>query len=97
MTNLYDEYGNLEMLISELELKKEKLRPMILQQMNESGLEKKEISMGKFSISKLKVWVYPPKVLKIQEDFKAAKAKAESTGEAEYTEKDSLRFTVIKL
>ena len=97
MQNLYEVYGALESEIAVLEAKKEQLRPLILQQMIDNGLEKNDTSVGKFSISKLKKWSYPEPVIKLGEDFKAAKAKAESTGEATYVEADSLRFTPIKL
>jgi len=97
MNNLYDEYAKLDAEISALEAKKEQLRPHILQQMIDSGQTKVETAVGKFSVTKLKKWTYPERVVAIGESFKAEKAKAESTGEATYEEQDSLRFTGIKL
>jgi hypothetical protein len=97
MQNLYDEYASLDAQIAGLEAKKEQLRPLILKQMVDNGQEKIETAVGKFSITRLKKWVYPERVLEIGEKFKEAKAKAESTGEATYTENESLRFTQIKL
>jgi hypothetical protein len=97
MTNLYEEYASLEIQAKEIEAKKEQLRPHILQMMLDKGEKKIDTAVGSFSRSKLKKWSYPEWVTKINDDFKVAKAKAESTGEATYEEQDSLRFTMIKL
>lgn len=97
ISNLYGEYAELEAQISALELKKEQLRPHIISMMIESGLDKVETALGKFSVSPRKVWTYPEEVTAINEEFKAAKAKAESTGEATFEEVPSLRFTAGKL
>lgn len=97
MENLYESYAVLNSKIEELEAQKDALRPQIIQQMSEAHLDKVETGVGKFSITKLKKWAYPEAVLAINEEFKAAKAKAESTGEATYEETDSLRFTSVKL
>ena len=94
---VYDEYATLEAQIKVLENKKDELRGLILNEMIEKGTEKFETALGKFSAIKLKRWEYPKKVITLGEDFKEAKAKAESTGEATYTESDSLRFSAVKL
>ena len=95
--NNYEAYAILDSQIRELTEKKEALRVDIIKEMLGKDEEKVETGVGSFSISKLKTWVYPEKVLEIGEKFKAAKAKAESTGEAKYTEKESLRFTGLKI
>jgi hypothetical protein len=97
MQNLYDEYASLDAQIAGLEAKKDQLRPLILKQMVDNGQEKIETAVGKFSITRLKKWTYPERVLEIGEKFKEEKAKSESTGEATYIENESLRFTQIKL
>lgn len=97
MPSIYDEYAVLDAQIKDLENKKDQLRVTILKEMVESGEEAVETSVGKFSVTRLKTWTYPQKVLDIGEKFKAEKAKAESTGDATYVEKESLRFTQIKL
>ena len=56
-----------------------------------------ETSVGKFSIATLKEWTYTDKVTELEEEYKARKAKEQSTGEATFQEKPSLRFTQIKL
>lgn len=93
----YDEYAILDAQIKELENQKDTLRGFILKEMVDSGEEAIETAVGKFSVTRLKTWTYPEKVLELGEKFKGAKAKAESTGEATYVEKESLRFTQIKL
>lgn len=97
MISLYDEYASIEAQIKELETQKDQLRPLILKQMIENKQEAVETAVGKFSVTRLKSWVYPERVTAIGEKFKAEKAKAESTGEATFTEKESLRFTGVKL
>lgn len=97
VANLYEEYALLESEIAALEQKKDQLRPHILKMMVDGGVDKLETAVGKFSVTKRKTWTYPEEVVEIGEEFKAAKAKAESTGEATYEETDSLRFTQVKL
>lgn len=97
MDNIFEEYAVIDAEISALEAKKDELRPQILKQMTDQKAEKIETGVGKFSITKLKKWTYPEPVVELGEEFKAAKAKAESTGEATYVESDSLRFTAVKL
>ncbi len=97
MTNHYEEYAIIDSKIKDLESKKDELRGLILKDMIESKEEAIETSVGKFSVTKLKTWTYPEKVIELGDKFKAAKAKSESTGEATYVEKESLRFNQIKL
>lgn len=97
MQSLYEEYAQLEAEIGALESKKEQLRPMILKQMVENGLESMKTALGSFSVTKMKVWTFPPRIVEMEETFKAEKEKAKSTEEATYVEKESLRFTQIKL
>lgn len=97
MHTIFEEYAVLESEIAALELKKEQLRPHILKNMVDQGIEKLDTGVGKFSITKLKKWSYPEAVIELGEEFKAAKAKAESTKEATFTETESLRFTAMKL
>lgn len=97
MENIYEQYAVLKAKIDELEVQKDGLIPQILQQMNEAHIEKVETGVGKFSITKLKKWSYSPKVEELADDLKTLKAREESTGEATYEEKDSLRFTGNKL
>ena len=93
----YEAYALLDSQIKELTVKKEAMRDEIIKEFVELGADKLETPYGKFSVTPLKSWTYPETVLAIGEQFKAAKAKAESTGEATYVEKPSLRFTEVKL
>lgn len=97
MQNIFEEYAILDSQIAALEAKKDALRPQILQSMIDQGQTKIDTGVGKFSITKRKVWTYPAWVTEIGEKFKEAKAKAESTEEATYEESESLRFTGINL
>lgn len=94
---LYDEYAVLDAQIKNLENKKDELRGLILKDMVESEQEKIETSVGSFSITRLKKWTYTDKVEELNQKYKARKALEESTGEATYTEQESLRFNQIKL
>ncbi len=97
ISNLYGEYAQLEAEEKAIKLKKEQLRPIIIEQMLNEGIEKLDIGVGKFSVTQLKSWSYPAEVVELGEEFKAAKAKAESTGEATFEEAPSLRYTSAKL
>ena len=91
--SLYDDYAVIDDQIKRLTEKKENLRFEIVQEMVARGEDKVVTGVGNFTIAKLKTWTYPEKVLALNEKFKAAKAKAESTGDATYVENASLRFT----
>lgn len=97
ISNLYSEYATLEAQEKALKVKKEQLRPLIIEQMMRDGAEKIDIGVGKFAVTPYKTWTYPEKVVELGEEFKAAKAKAESTGEATFEETPSLRYTAAKL
>ena len=94
---IYEEYAVLNAQIKELKNKQDELRTQILQSLLEDGVEKAQTSVGSFSITRLKTWTYTPATLQMLEDIKAVKATEESTGEATFEEKPSLRFVQIKL
>ena len=95
--NPYEQYALIKSNIKELEVKEAELKEIILADLEEKGIGKFDIGAGKFAVAKLKKWTYPEAVLEIGEEFKAAKAKAESTGDATYTETSSLRYVETKL
>lgn len=97
IANLYSEYAALEADIAALEAKKEQLRPHIVQMMLDQGRERVDIGIGKFSLSIRKKYTYPAYVTEKEEMYKAAKATAESTGDATFEEFDQLRYTSTKL
>ena len=97
MTNVYEEYAMLDAEEAAIKEKKEQLRPHIVKMMIEKGEKKVETAVGSFSVGKRKSWTYPEAVKAINDQFKAAKAKAESTGEATFEEVDQLRFTKATL
>ena len=97
MPNIYEDYAILDQKIKALTNQKDELKVQILEEMVASGEEKVATSVGSFAIAKLKTWTYTDEVEKAEEEFKALKAAEESTGEATFVEKPSLRFTGIKL
>lgn len=97
METILESYALLDAQIKALTIEKEEMRDRIILEMKEAGEDKVDSSIGKFSIAKLKTWTYPEKIVQMGENFKAAKAKAESTGDATYEEKESLRFVANKL
>lgn len=97
ISNIFAEYADVDAQIKALTVKKEQLRPFIVAKMLEDGTQKLDTEIGSFSVNPLKKWSYPEDVVELGEEFKAAKAKAESTGEATFEEEPSLRFTAAKL
>lgn len=95
--NLYEKYALLKAQMVELENQEAELRTQILEKMVENDEDKVETPVGSFRKTLLKTWTYTDKVKELQEEFKAQKAKEESTGIATYVEKPSLRFIQIKL
>lgn len=97
MGNIYEEYASIDAQIKALESKKAQLRPHIIEMMIEKGEKKVETEVGSFSRSTTKTWTYPETITDLADKLKAAKAKAESTGEATYEEAPRLTFTPVKL
>lgn len=97
MPNVFEEYAVIAAQIEALEKKKDDLRPKIIEEMASQGMKKIETSVGNFSISKRKKFTYPQRITDMEEEVKAEKALAESTGEAVFEEVDSMRFVSTKL
>lgn len=95
--NLYEEYALLEAKLAELETHKESLRTKILEQMIERDEEKVETAVGGFKKAMIKTWTYTTKFQGMKEDLEELKAHEQSTGDATYVEKASLRFSPVKL
>ena len=97
MKSLYEEYAVLDSKIKDLTIAKDTLKSMILEDMASRKEDKAETAVGSFTIAKLKTWTYTKKVAELEEEYKARKAQEESTGDATFVEKPSLRFTQLKL
>ena len=95
--NKYEEYAVIDAKIKALTAQKEGLRAYIIENMASKGEEKISTPVGSFTIAKVKTWTYTEKVAELEEAYKAQKAREESTGEAEFVEKPSLRFNQLKL
>jgi hypothetical protein len=94
--NIYEQYAVLDSKIKALTLEKDSFKDQILEDLVETETPSVNTSFGKFTVSKLKSWKYTEAVEEKTEELKALKAKEESTGDATYEEKPSLRFTQIK-
>ena len=95
--NIYDKYAVINAEIKELTTQKDKIKELILSEMESNGEKKTVKAVGNFAISKLKTWTYTPRVAELNEEFNAQKATEQSNGEATFVEKDSLRFNPVKL
>ena len=94
---MYEEYALINSKIAELEAQKEAIKVKILEDMINRGTKKEVHALGSYTISSLKKWSYPETVTKLEEKFKVAKVKAQNSGEATYTEVESLRFTPVTI
>ena len=95
--DIYEDYAVLDAQIKVLTEQKDKLKVQIVEELLTSEDRSYDTSVGKFTISNLKTWTYTPVVSALEEEYKARKATEQSTGDATYVEKPSLRFTQIKL
>jgi len=94
---LYEDYAVLDSQVKLLQGQRDELKAEILQNFVASGEKTAKTAVGSFSVTQLKTWTYTPVVAELNDRFKARKATEESTGEASFVEKPSLRFTQIKL
>jgi len=94
---LYEEYAVLNDQIRLLTEQKDELKGKIINEMEDKKETNVDTAVGKFTIAKCKTWTYTEKVKELEEEFKAQKATEQSTGDASFEEKPSLRFTQFKL
>jgi len=94
--DIFAEYANCTAQIKDLKDKADSLKESIILVVSKDKKEGVK-AYGKFTVSNLKKWEYPESLISLEEEVKAKKAKAQSTGDATYTESPSLRFTPIKL
>lgn len=94
---MFEQYALLDAEIKLLTEKKDKIKEYIITEMKNKNLEKMKHSMGQFTITHRKSWTYPAHLIEEEDRIKAEKAKSQDTGEATYTESESLTFTAVKL
>ena len=94
---MYEEYAIIDAQIKALTKQKDELKVSIIEELAMTEDKAVEIAVGKFTIANLKTWTYTDKVTQLDEAFKAQKATEQSTGEATFEEKPSLRFSQVKL
>ena len=92
----YEQYARLDSEIKDLTAQRDKIKPLIVEELYKQGSSSMACGFGKFSIVNLKTWKYTEAVEEKTEELKALKAQEESRGEATYEEKPSLRFTGAK-
>jgi hypothetical protein len=92
---IYEEYAVLDAQIKLLINQKDELRDKILEGLVNSDLKTLETNVGKFTVATVKTWNYTDVVTELEEKFKAQKASEQSTGDATFEEKPSLRFTQV--
>ena len=92
-----EEYAVITAQIKTLTEQKNGLKEIILTDFAKNNVDSADVSVGKFTITKLKTWTYTSGTVQMVEDLKAIKAGEESTGDAACEEKPSWRFTVAKL
>lgn len=95
--DIYQEYASLTAQIKNLTNQRDSKKEEILNDMISQGVKKINHTLGSFAVAKLKMWEYPSDIIEMEEDLKARKALAQSTGDAVFTEGDSLRFVEVKL
>ena len=94
---LYEKYAVLDSQIKDLLKRKDELKSEILQEMLDTDAKAVDSAFGRFTVATLKTWTYTSKVEKLEEEYKNLKATEQSTGDATFEEKESLRFTQFKL
>lgn len=94
---ILEEYAILDSQIKMLTSQKDSLKEKIIEELLQTEDKTASTAIGKFTIASLKTWTYTDKVSELEEQFKAQKATEQSTGDATFEEKPSLRFTAIKL
>ena len=92
-----EKYAVLDTQIKMLTRQRDDLKVEILEELLQKEEKTVSIAIGKFTIANLKSWTYTPKVAELESLYKAQKATEESTGDATFVEKPSLRFITIKL
>ncbi|MCK5017879.1 MAG: hypothetical protein KAS32_12520 [Candidatus Peribacteraceae bacterium] len=91
-----EEYAVIDAQIKHLTKQKDELKLGVIEELIQSGENSVTIAVGQFTLANLKTWTYTPKCKEMEEQFKAQKAMEQSTGDATFEEKSSLRFSAVK-
>lgn len=89
------QYAELKAQEKALDAEIKALQPEIVEEMGDV-IEAPVKGIGTFLRYSKKTWVYPEVIQKLEAELVEKKEKAEQHGEAAYTEKWNLRFTVEK-
>lgn len=93
----FAEYAILDAEIKVLEEKKKKMRKDILNHIIDSGEKVVKMPFGNFTYSERKSYSYSPEITEMEEQLEGLKAKAQETGDAEFTVTSSFTFTPINI
>ena len=101
LKNLLFRYGSLKLTISEAEAELEMMKESAMDAFQQLRGEYDQITLNdlpkcSFSLMKRKTWNYSPMVKELETKFKDRKKWEEQTGEATFTEKESLVFNAPK-
>lgn len=89
-------YAKLQEQIKDLELQRDGLKQVIIEELHKDKLDKVESDYGKFTISYRTSYTYTPKVDALVEKVKLAKIKEEEQGLATACTTEYLTFTPVK-
>lgn len=97
---LVDRYIEVQRLLNELKEESDTIKLEIQVRMDADGVQYAAATNGKLSISKRKSWSYSDGLEKFAAEtaaeIKKAQAAEQKSGEAKFTETESLRFTIVK-
>jgi hypothetical protein len=97
---LVDRYIEVQRLLTELKEESDTIKLEIQVRMQVEGVQYATGTNGKFSLSKRKSWSYSDGLEKfaaeIAAEIKKAQAAEQKSGEAKFTETESLRFSIVK-
>lgn len=89
---VFSRYAEVKNQIKALEAEAKEIQDSVVSEMAAADVDKVESDFGTFYFTSRKTWKYPAYVTKAEEEYQKAKEKAETIGEATYTENKSLAF-----
>lgn len=91
------EYAELKIQSNKIDERVIELKPLVLKDILDAGLDKVPTNLGNFNIKKRKVWKYSDDVTNAEEKLKALKATEEAEGTATFDEVEQLEFRETKV
>lgn len=88
----FERYAEIKKAIKAMEAEAKEIQDEVVAEMATNQLKKVESDFGTFFFTARKSWQYPAYVTEAEAHYKELKEKAETIGEATYTETQSLSF-----